>query len=312
MLAKQQYRLLTIADFDGLACAALLKEVGLVDQVRFVHPQDMLNGTVFVDDEDVLANLPYVPGCHLAFDRHLSEMMRLDPVPKYIYDTHAPSTARVIFSHYGGEKRFPDLPEGLLDAVDRLTNGKLAAREVLNPEGYTLLNFIMDPRTGLGRFHKFRISNYQLMVMLVDELAKRPVSEILELPDVKERVDLYRKEEKAFQDQLKRCTRTDYHIAIVDYRGENVIHAGNRYVVFALFPDCAASVHVLWGLNKKNTVLAVNKSLFFDHPDFDVTPLMAKYGGGGLKTAGTIQLPSMDVDKVLQDIVETLDPKQLD
>ena len=43
-----QKRLLTRCDFDGLVCSALLKELDLIDEIRFVHPKDMQDGRISI------------------------------------------------------------------------------------------------------------------------------------------------------------------------------------------------------------------------------------------------------------------------
>jgi nanoRNase/pAp phosphatase (c-di-AMP/oligoRNAs hydrolase) len=178
---------------------------------------------------------------------------------------------------------------------------------VLRPTGWVLLNFLMDSRTGLGRFRQFRISNYQLMMQLIDACQRHGIEEILELPDVKERVDLYHQQHEAFVEQLRRCTSLRGRVAVVDLRPETVIHAGNRFVVYALFPDCLVSVHVLWGKQRQNTVIAVGKSILNRASAADIGALMLGYGGGGHANAGTCQVPHADADRVVTELIGHLD-----
>jgi nanoRNase/pAp phosphatase (c-di-AMP/oligoRNAs hydrolase) len=234
-----RYRLVTRSDFDGLVCAVLLKQLDLVAEIVFVHPKDVQDGLVGIGPGDITTNLPYSPGAHLVFDHHHSETLRNATVAaNHVIDPDAPSAARVVYDHYGGPERFPDISPELMRAVDQADSARYSLEEVLHPTGWVLLNFLMDSRTGLGRFRDFRISNYQLMMQLIEACQVHSVDEILRLPDVKERVDLYHQQAEAFAEQLRRCTSLRGAVAVVDLRAEAVIHAGNRFLVYALFPDC--------------------------------------------------------------------------
>ncbi len=231
------YRLVTRSDFDGLICAVLLRELGLVDEILFVHPKDVQDGKVAVTRRDILTNLPYVPEAHLVFDHHSSELLRNgEPKPNHVLSPTAPSAARVVFDHYGGAERFPGVSEELMAAVDQADSAQYSLDDILRPSGWALLNFLMDSRTGLGRFRQFRISNYDLMMLLIDEVPGKTADEVLALPDVAERVRLYREQEPLFLAQLQRCTRRLGELVVLDLRDEEVIHAGNRFAVYAQNP----------------------------------------------------------------------------
>ncbi|MBQ3920653.1 MAG: exopolyphosphatase, partial [Firmicutes bacterium] len=200
-------RLVTRSDFDGLACAMMLKELKLVDEIKFVHPKDVQDGKIELSKDDITTNLPYDPRVGLAFDHHESEVDRLKATEtggKLIIDPNSRSAARVVYDYYGGAKTFPNISEDLMTAVDKGDSADFTLDEVLHPSGWNLLHFIMDARTGLGRFHDFRISNYDLMMQLIDYCRGHNIDEILELPDVKERIDLYFEQEKLFEEQLRR------------------------------------------------------------------------------------------------------------
>jgi len=305
-MAKQKYRLVTRSDFDGLVCAVLLKELDLIDEIKFVHPKDMQDGLVKVTDRDITTNLPYVDGCHLAFDHHLSEVERVGKRDNHIIDPDAPSAARVIYDHYGGKLQFLTIPDDMILAVDQGDSAQYAMDDVLHPKGWTLLNFLMDARTGLGRFRNFRISNYQLMMDLIDHCRDKSIERILELPDVKERADLYFQHEQAFKDQLKRCSKLHGKVVVLDLRKEDPIYPGNRFMIYALFPDSNVSIHVLWGVQKQNTVLAIGKSIFNRTSKTDIGPLCLKYGGGGHAAAGTCQVPNDKAEGILKDVVKQI------
>ena len=303
-----QYRLVTRSDFDGLVCAVLLKKLGMVDDITFVHPKDVQYGVVEVTDRDILTNLPYAAAAHLVFDHHHSETLRNGTAANHVIDASAPSAARVVFDHYGGRARFPDVSEELMRAVDQADSADYAIDDVLRPSGWALLNFLMDSRTGLGRFREFRISNYQLMMALIDEvMAAASVDEVLALPDVAERVRLYEEQSALFVEQLKAVSTVRGDLVVVDLREVETIHAGNRFMVYALFPQCRVSAHVIWGRGKQNTVLAVGKSILDRTSPLDIGSLMLTHGGGGHLNAGTCQVPHDQTERVLDEVTAAVD-----
>jgi len=305
-MAEAKYRLVTRSDFDGLVCAALLKELNMIDDIMFVHPKDMQDGKVEVTARDITTNLPYVPGVYLAFDHHLSETIRVGRRDNHIIDPLAPSAARVVYEHFGGRAAFPRVSEEMMDAVDKADSAQYDKTEILNPKGWELLNFIMDARTGLGRFRTFNISNYALMMKLIDYCLDHSIEEILNLPDVRERVDLYMEQQEAFKAQVHRCAAVHGNLVVMDLRPEEVIHAGNRFMVYALFPQCNISMHVMWGLKQQNTVFAVGKSIFDRSSRTNIGELMLEYGGGGHHAAGTCQIANDKARDVQAELIERI------
>lgn len=306
--SDKKYRLITRSDMDGLVCAVLLKSLNLIDDIAFAHPKDMQDGLVAVGPGDITTNLPYVAQAFLAFDHHASEIERIDgPRPNHVIDPSAPSAARVVYDYFGGAARFPDISPDLMEAVDKADSAKFTKEEILNPEGWVLLSFLMDARTGLGRFRDFNISNYQLMMNLVDTCRERKnIQEILALPDVRERVDLYFEHQLRFREQIERCATVHKNLVVLDLRKEETIWAGNRFMVYALFPQCNISCHVLWGKSKQNTVLAVGKSILNRTSGVDIGNLMLRYGGGGHDAAGTCQVPNLQAEEKIQEIIGAL------
>lgn len=305
-MSERTFRLVTRSDFDGLVSAVLLRELGLIGDIKFVHPKDMQDGVVLVSRDDITTNLPYVNGVHLAFDHHLSETTRLDRAPaNYIADPGAPSASRVVYDHYGSEK-FPTISVDLMAAVDKSDSGQFTEDEILNPHGWVLLNYLMDARTGLGRFKEFRISNYELMMQLVDHCRNHGIDDILALPDVKERVDMYKAHREKFVEQIRACITVHGNLAIIDLRGEEVIYAGNRFMVYALFPDINISIHAINGLNGLNTVFAVGKSVLNRTSNTNVGNLCLQFDGGGHRNAGTCQVENEDAEKVLNQLVRRI------
>ena len=303
-----KHRLVTRSDFDGLVCAVLLRHLDLIDEIAFVHPKDVQDGVVEITGRDILTNLPYAGRAHLVFDHHHSETLRTGgEAANHVIDADAPSAARVVYEHFGGADRFPTVSPQLMRAVDQADSAAYEVDDVMNPSGWTLLNFLMDSRTGLGRFRDFRISNYQLMMQLIDACMRhRTVGDILALPDVAERVRLYRDQSGLFVEQLCRVSRVERDVVVVDLRPEEVIHAGNRFMVYALFPKARVSVHVLWGKQQQNTVLAVGKSIFDRTSPADIGSAMLRYGGGGHMAAGTCQVSHADAERVLAEVLDAI------
>jgi nanoRNase/pAp phosphatase (c-di-AMP/oligoRNAs hydrolase) len=305
-LQAERFRLVTRSDFDGLVCAALFRHLGMLDDVKFVHPKDVQDGKVELGAGDITTNLPYHAGVHLAFDHHHSETLRLEGSPgNHVIVPGAESTARVVFEHFGGAARFPGIEE-LMAAVDKGDAAQFSLGEILHPTGWTLLNFLMDPRTGLGRFRDFRISNYQLMMQLIDACTTMSVHDILETPDVAERVALYFEHAEAAKEQIRRCATEHGNLVVLDLRGEETIHPTNRFTIYALFPQCNISIHVLWGLQRQNTVFATGKSIVDRSSATDVGELMLEYGGGGHVAAGTCQIANEDTARVLGALVRRI------
>jgi nanoRNase/pAp phosphatase (c-di-AMP/oligoRNAs hydrolase) len=307
-VAASQFRLVTRSDFDGLVCGVLLKELDLIDEIAFVHPKDMQDGKIAISARDITTNLPYVSGCHLAFDHHSSEVTRNGTArpANYVIDPEAFSAARVVWRHFGGEKRFPRVREDLMSAVDKADAAQFSRDDILDPQGWVLLSFLMDSRTGLGRFRQFRISNYDLMMRLIEECRSRGVEEILELPDVKERTELFRSHEPQFRAQLQRCTKVTGDVAVLDLRNEETIYAGNRFMIYALFPQCRVSMHVLWGVKQQNTVFAVGKSILDRTSPVNIGALCLSYGGGGHQAAGTCQVDNARAEEVMAELIGKL------
>jgi nanoRNase/pAp phosphatase (c-di-AMP/oligoRNAs hydrolase) len=306
MNSGQKYRLLTRSDFDGLVCAILLKSMGMLESIHFVHPKDVQDGKIEITDRDILTNLPYAAGCHLCFDHHDSEASRGGGAfrANHILLPDADSAARVLYDWYGGAKAFPAISDEMMEAVDKADSARFSRSDILDPQGWELLSFLMDPRTGLGRFRQFRMSNYDLMMALIDHCAAHPIGETLALPDVRERLDLYREHERQFAAQLFRCATVHGDVAVLDLREEEVIYVGNRFMIYALFPQCTLSMHVLWGLRKEKTVLALGKSILDRGCQTNVGELMLRYGGGGHEAAGTCQVENDFAQTAITEIVD--------
>jgi nanoRNase/pAp phosphatase (c-di-AMP/oligoRNAs hydrolase) len=298
-------RLITRSDFDGLASAVLLVEKGIVDKYEFVHPKDIQDGKISVTKDDVLANVPYAEGCGLWFDHHTSEDERLD-IERLEFEGDsrpAPSAAQVIWDYYGGEGTFGTKLVSLLDAVNKTDSGDLTKEEILNPTDWILLSFVMDPRTGLGRFKDYRISNYQLMEDMIQYCRTKTVQEILEIPDVAERTKRYFEHQEYFKDMLKWCCQIHGNVIVTDLLNVETIYSGNRFLVYALYPEQNIEVRVMWGRERQNIVFACGHSIVNRTAKTNVGKLMLEYGGGGHEKVGTCQVLVNEWKKNLLEIV---------
>jgi nanoRNase/pAp phosphatase (c-di-AMP/oligoRNAs hydrolase) len=304
---ERTYRLVTRSDFDGLVCAALLKELGLLEEILFVHPKDVQDGKIEMTADDITTNLPYRPEVALAFDHHSSEERRVtENAQNRVMVADADSAARVVYDYFGGAARFPRVSGEMMEAVDRADAARLSMHDIRDPQGWILLSFLMDPRTGLGRFREFRISNYQLMLDLIDSCLDQSIDEILVSPDVAERVELYQQHADAAAEQIRRCSAVHGRVVVLDLRDEAVIHPTNRFLVYALYPQCTLSIHVLWGLKQQNTVFAVGRSILDRSSQLDIGALMLANGGGGHKAAGTCQVANELAEATLAELVATI------
>lgn len=301
---SKQYRLITRSDMDGLVCAVLLKDLDLINDIKFVHPKDMQDAIIDVTSNDITTNLPYVKGVHIAFDHHFSESIRNEQHDNHIIIPDAPSAARVVYEYYTQRGHsFPTFFEAMMVAVDKADSAQFSKEDILNPKGWDLLSFLMDARTGLGRFREFRVSNYQLMMDLIDYCKTHEIVDILNHPDVKERVDLYKELKVKFDEQLQRCSTVQDNLVILDLRKEETIYPGNRFAIYALYPQTNISIHILWGFKKQNTVFATANSIISRTSKTNVGELMLKYGGGGHENAGTCQIDTSKAEGILKELV---------
>jgi nanoRNase/pAp phosphatase (c-di-AMP/oligoRNAs hydrolase) len=306
-MSESKFRLVTRSDFDGLVCAVLLKELNLIDDIKFVHPKDMQDGKIEITNRDITTNLPYVASAHLSFDHHESETIRnTGERPNHIISAHAPSAARVVYDYYGGAPAFPNISPEMMAAVDKADSAQFSHDEILAPTDWVLLNYLMDSRTGLGRFREFRVSNYQLMMDLIEYCRSHGIADILRLPDVVERTELYFDHAARARAQIERCATVHHNLVVLDLREEETIFAANRFMIYALYPQCNISIHEMWGVQKQNTVFATGKSILDRGSKTNVGELMLKYGGGGHSAAGTCQVDNDQAQTVLDALIQQI------
>ena len=304
----EKKRLITRSDFDGLVCAMLLRELEMIDEIKFVHPKDVQDGKVDINENDITTNLPFDPRVGLAFDHHESELVRnnMEAYGHKFICLREKSAARVVYNYYGGAERFKTVSEEIMTAVDKGDSADFTIDEILEPKGWVLMNFVMDARTGLGRFHDFRISNYQLMMELIDYCAHHTIDEVLKHPDVKERTEMYFEQQELFKKQLSETVKIVGKVALLDLRPLETIYTGNRFMIYAMYPEAEVSVHVAWGFQKQNTAVMIGKSIINKAGTTDIGQLCLSYGGGGHTNAGTCQLDNDIVDKELPNILAVL------
>jgi len=297
-------RLVTRSDFDGLICGFLLRELNMVDSWIFVHPKDLQDGLFLATEEDILVNVPYVPGCGLWFDHHSSESERVWADFQGC-SRLAPSCARVVFDYYGGAGRFPARVE-MLEYADRIDSAHLTLEEILQPSGWVLLGFLTDPRTGLGRFRDYTISNYQLMDKLLRSYYQADCQTILAMPDVQERVSRYFEEDASFREMLRQNTRLDKNVLITDLRNVETVRAGNRFLIYSLYPQANVSLWIADVRDQTNIMISCGHSVVNRTCKTDVGSLMLKYYGGGHFQVGTCQVPGGEADSIIEEILQKL------
>ncbi|MBC8267796.1 MAG: exopolyphosphatase [Rhodospirillaceae bacterium] len=306
-MSDKKYRLITRADFDGVVSGGLLIELDMINDILFVEPKDMQDGKIAVTENDITTNLPYVEGVHMCFDHHLSETIRVGEKENLIIDPDKPSAARVVYEHFGGQAKFPGISTELMDAVDQADSADYTEEDILAPGPWTLLNFMLDPRTGLSKFADFSISNEQLMKDMMQYCRHHPVEEILKIPDVEERMHIYEYNEEFAELQIRRCATVYSNLVVVDLRDEEILYPGNRFTVYAVFPACNISIQVLPHADDSSlTVLATGKSILNRTSKTNIGALMLDYGGGGHNAAGTCRVPNADVERVLGELIERI------
>jgi hypothetical protein len=307
MANNTKYRLLTRSDLDGLICAVLLKHLVMVDEIILIdNPGLMQEGFMKISTSDITTNLPFVPGVHLAFDHHVSESIRNQENSRHIIDPNAPSAARVVYTYFGGQGRFPDYFEDMMAAVDKADSGQFSRDEILHPQRWVLLNFLVDQRTNLEPWGKFRISGEQFKLDLIDHCGRMTIDNILAISDVKERADIYFQYEDAYKKLLNASARIHHNVAILDFREQKPIYPGNRFIIYALFPQCNISILIRSNTEKDKTIFSVGKSILNRTSSVNIGELMLAHGGGGHRSAGACHVDNHVANKVLEALLKKI------
>lgn len=297
-------RLITRADWDGLVCAVLLSTVDHLEAIQFAYPKDIQDGKVDVPEEAVIANLPYHPNCTMWFDHHASEEEFGVPMAAFAGIKGkfglAPSAARLIYDYYGGDEKLGRYKD-LLEATDRVDSAQLTLDDVLNPTGYVLLAYTVDPRSGLKD-----IELQMYFLMLLDWLKTKPIDEILLIPEVRLMAERLKEEDNSFRDYLLQHSRQDGNVIITDFRGVLSVPPGNRFLVYTLFPEANVSARLWDGKDGRISTISLGHSIFNRTCQTNVGKLLATYGGGGHKGAGTAQFPIEEAEDKFAEIIATL------
>ena len=305
-MTDNKFRLITRADFDGVVCGALFNELEMIDDIVFAEPNDMQQGRVPVSEKDISANLPFVEGIHLCFDHHASELERVGERDNLVIDPDAPSAARVVYKHFGGKEKFPAISTDLLDAVDQADSAQFTEEDILAPEDWTLLNFIIDPRTGLEAVGGFSIPHNALLYDLMTYCRHNPIKEILGQPDIQERVSVYRYQKEFSELQLVRCSTVHGNMVVADLRDEDPVYTCNRFLIYALNPECNISMHVLPAAEGGRTAIAIGKSILDRSSKTNIGALLLEYGGGGHASAGGCRVDDSEADTLIQELIERI------
>ncbi len=300
---EHKFRLVIRSDVDGLFCAVLLRELDVINEIKFVHPNHVQDVLVLLSKDDIAATLPFDGRFQRSFDQS-NEQIRLKEAPSnYVSERRAPSAARIIYDYFGGQDAFQAIDPSLMNAVDKAGSSHFNIYDVLNPTGWAPLNFVTDARTGLGHCREFRISNYDLMANLKEYCRDHTIDEILLLQDVKERVDLYNLHEGEFVSQIRRSATTHHNLVVLDLQGEATVLPGNRFMIYVLFPEANISIQKLWGGDRLNTVFATGESIFDNTSNTNIGKLALRYGGGGHESAGTRQVDNDEAGHVQDELI---------
>jgi len=330
-------RLVTRADFDGLACGAVITLMeDTVDSFLFVEPKFMQDGMVDIRRGDIIANLPYHPNCTLWFDHHITNAPAWRKhsgtsgdetiVPGKGGFRIAPSAARVVYEYYteGDRLRHHDWRISLrlkqaignrkieerikileseqmkfmLDEADKIDAAELVPEDVLHPAGYVLISMTID-----GKYAEDEPYWRRLIDLLRDKSLEQTLSE----PEVKRRCQKILDEQEKFKKILLERTALKGNVIFTDLRGVKNIPDGNRFLVYTLFPKGNISLKVADDSQRPNTTaISVGYNIFGTTSKVNVGALMEKHGGGGHHVVGSCRVPQNEADKHVKEIFEAI------
>ena len=293
-------RLITRGDLDGLACALLITACEEIDEIDLVHPQDVTEKRIHVTEDDVLANLPYAAGCGKWFDHHL--LTEIGDRPPEAFEGRyglSPSAARVVYEYYMCAHPWIRKYERLLAETDRLDSGHLDLDDVLDPQGFVLLGFTLDPRTGLGAFREY-------FFLLLEAMRTKPIDEILKMPEVQQRIARMRESDEAFRQVTEQKSRLDANVLFTDLRDVSPLPVGNRFLVYTMYPQANVSLRVHPGPSSEQVAVAMGHSIFNRTCRTNIGKLVSGFGGGGHKGAGTCLLLESTANDEIEFMIETL------
>lgn len=294
-------RLITRANLDGIGCGVLITRMESIEQVVFAHPQYIPKGTVEVEEGDIIANLPFHPKAGMWFSNNQKAESKSDKSFNIKGKRgFAPSTTRLVYDFYDSPrlKKF----EGFIRESDRIDNANLTIDDVLNPEGWVLLSYTLDPFMGLAAYHGYAFS------VMVSIQNGSHVNQILDMPEVRGRIGRYRMDAEEFKLELVDRSTLEENVIVTDLRETETMPVGNRFLAFALFPD--GNVQVGLSLHNDQTELRVRlgKSIFNRTCEVHLGRLAEKYGGGGVSGAAGLSLDPNDkkTETYVAEIIEYL------
>ncbi len=285
---------------DGLTCAVLIDHAERLDGIELIHHQEITDDKFEVKQGDILANLPYHPTCLKWFDHH-SSTRTYDKPPTFFDGKYglAQSTARLVYDYYLADNPGFKLHEELVKATDRYDSAQVTIEEAMNPEGYILLGFAMDPRTGLGSFKDY-------FMKLVETFQEGTLEEVLELSEVQERARRIADEREKFLEVVKQRSRLEGRVIVTDLRDVEGLPVGNRFLIYTLFPEANVSIRIAWGPEREFVVATVGHSIFNRTCPVHVGGLMSRYGGGGHRGAGATPLSADKADELIGELIVKL------
>lgn len=294
-------RLITRADLDGVTCAVLITTMEPVEQVVFVNPQDIEDGTAIINPGDIIANLPWHRNSTLWFHNHKDKIVPEKDVGQVKGKRGiAPSTARLVWEYYDSPRlqRFTEL----LEETDRIDSADLTVEDVLYPTGWVLLGYTLDPFMGLSAFH-----GYANEIIAALKQGSN-IDQILEIPEVSGRIKRYNSDVKEFKKELPGATHMEGNVIVTDTREVGILPLGNRFIAFTLFPE--GNVQIEISLHKLDTEIRVRlgKSIFDRTCSVHLGRLAAEYDGGGLDGSAGLSLDVSDPDlnSKIKKIIERL------
>jgi oligoribonuclease NrnB/cAMP/cGMP phosphodiesterase (DHH superfamily) len=289
-------RIVTRPDFDGIVCAVLLREVFHIAQpVKWVEPSEIQRGLVDIRKGDIIANLPYDDNCTLWFDHHYTN--RIYRSYRGVFKI-APSAAGIIYEHF--KKRFKRDYSELVAATDKIDSADLTLDQVLHPEKY---DYVMLSMTVFDGDHACEL----YWNKLVDLIAKYNFDRVFADPEVKRRCREVIEQNKQYIVYLKDYTRLEKNVSITDLRSFSETPVGNRFLVYSLFPEAYVNVRIRYDeRNKEIVVVNVGHSIFKPGCNVNVGLLLADFGGGGHRGAGSARFHKSNAQEYIGRIIDAL------
>jgi len=289
-------RIITRPDFDGLVCAVFIKAaLGKDIPVLWVEPDAIRHCGLEVRQGDIIANLPWKSGCSIWFDHHVTN--RIDEKFEGVYEI-APSAAGLIYTYYND--RFKRDFGALSAAADKIDSANLTVEEVLRPEDnpYLLLSMTIKNRAECEKHYWDR---------LCDLFLENGIEDVMKDGDVKARCDEVIRENSEYREHLSKRTQIDRGVALTDFSDLMIAPQGNRFLVYALYPETHVAVKIRRDYHETDSVIvSVGHSIFNRTCNVNTGFLLSRFGGGGHRGAGACKMKISLMEKALPEIMNTL------